>query len=131
MKSSLAGILRKCAFAFAFVAATLMLIPLGAAPALAITRGAVTPVLTVQAAGKYNWNVTWGANMTGWKRGTLTITAKFYVNGAFRAETSHDCTHSTFCEVPNTTTQFSSPKAWSVVATGCGPGGCETETKSG
>jgi hypothetical protein len=70
-----------------------------------------------------------GGNMTGWSRGTLTITAKFYVNGAYRTEHSHTCYNETACSVPNTTTQFDAPKSWEVVATGCGPG-CVTHSKS-
>ena len=101
-----------------------------AAPALAVTKGAVTPILTVQAGGKYYYTVTWGGNMTGWKRGTLTIDVKFFVDGSLAGQRSNECENSTSCSVPNTTQTFSELKAWTVTVEGCGPGGCDSASKS-
>ena len=98
MKISLPAFLRRCGL----FAAILMMVSLGgAAPARAVTKGAVTPVLIVQASGKYNWDVTWGGTMTGWARGNLTIVAKFYVDGTLAGTRDNDCENSTYCEVAN------------------------------
>jgi hypothetical protein len=127
MKSSLLGILRKCGV----VVAVLMLMSVAAAaPALAVT-GAVTPRLVYKAAGPRLYEYTWGGNMTGWKRGTLTIEAKFYVAGSQAGERGPTkCLNSTYCTLADTTSTYPYPKQVKVVVTGCGPGGCVTESKS-
>jgi hypothetical protein len=126
MMRSLLGILPKCG---AFVAALVLVMSLGGTPAWAVTRGGVTPILVVTASGKNVWNVKWGGNMVGWKRGTLTIDVKFYVGGREADSRDNTCDNSTSCSVPDHYVTYSEAKGWSVTATGCGPGGCRTVSK--
>jgi hypothetical protein len=126
-KSSLLGILRKCG---TLVAVLMLMSVAAAAPALAVTKGAVTPRLVYKAAGPRLNEYTWGGNMTGWKRGNLTIGAKFYVGGSQAGDRSNDCNNSTSCSLADTTNTYPFAKQVRVVVTGCGPGGCETVSKS-
>lgn len=126
MKSSLLGILGKCG---AFVAALVLVMSLGGAPAWAVTKGSTTAVLTVTSSGKNVWNVKWGGNMTGWKKGTLVLDVVFYVGGREANSAHKQCDFSTSCSVPDHYQTYSEAKGWSVTATGCGPGGCDTMTK--
>jgi hypothetical protein len=68
--------------------------------------------------------------MIGWSKGTLTIEAKFYVDGTLSGTRDNECAGSTSCEVANTTQSYTTAKGWSVTVTGCGSGGCKTESKS-
>lgn len=127
MKSSLLGILRKCG---TLVAVLMLMSVAAAAPALAVTKGAVTPRLVYRAVGPRDYQYTWGGNMTGWKRGNLTIDAKFYVGASQAGERSNKCNNSTYCTLADTTNSYPYAKQVRVVVTGCGPGGCETVSKS-
>lgn len=118
-------ILRK----WGILVAPLLLIGFAAVPAQAVT-GAVTPILSVQSAGREGVDVTWGANMTGWQRGTLTLNVKFFAGGVLVNQENRSCSNCTSLPTPNITQFFFNPKAFEVEAEGCGPGGCETETKS-
>lgn len=127
MKRSLSATLGKCGAVAVVIALTSMS---ATAPALATVKGAVTPRLVYKAAGPRLYEYTWGGNMTGWARGTLTIDAKFYVAGSQVGDRSNECENSTYCTLADTTNTFPYPKQVKVTVTGCGPGGCETVSKS-
>jgi hypothetical protein len=126
MKSLLLGFLGKCG---ALVAALVLVMSLSGTAAWAVTKGSTTAIKVVTASGKNTWNVKWGGNMTGWKRGTLVLDVVFYVDGREAGSSHHQCNNSTSCSVPDKYQTFSSAKGWQVTATGCGPGGCDTSTK--
>jgi hypothetical protein len=128
MKSSLLVVLRKYGAAVAVM--VLISVAAAAAPAFAVTKGAVTPRLVFKAVGPRDYQYTWGGNMTGWARGNLTIDAKFYVGGSQAGSRSNECNNSTYCTLADTTNTYPYEKSVKVTVTGCGPGGCETESKS-
>jgi len=70
--------------------------------------------------------------MTGWARGTLSIEAYLYEGGTELDHMGpHTCSNSTSCSLPDAYFTSEEDNVWKVVATGCGPGGCETESTSG